>query len=81
MTFITKPKKTNYTDNKACCLTNLFSFMPNMMEKLVERHIRDEVLRFILKTLCLETGKSTATVLHNAVTYIGGCSGTHGNST
>ena len=44
MTFIPKPGKANYTEAKAHRPISLSSFMLKMMEKLVDRHIRDEIL-------------------------------------
>jgi hypothetical protein len=42
--FISKPKKANYTKAKAYSPINLSPFMLKMKEKLVDRHIRDEIL-------------------------------------
>jgi hypothetical protein len=42
--FISKPQKAKYTEEKAYSPLNLSSFMLKMMEKLVDRHIRDEIL-------------------------------------
>jgi len=42
--FIPKPRKANYTEAKAYSPINLSSFMLKMMEKLVGRHISDEIL-------------------------------------
>jgi hypothetical protein len=44
VTFIPKPGKANYTEAKAHRPISLSSFMLKMMEKLVDRHIRDEIL-------------------------------------
>ena len=44
MTFIPKAGKANYTKAKAYHTISLSSFMLKMMEKLVDRHIRDEIL-------------------------------------
>jgi hypothetical protein len=44
--FIPKPRKANYTQSKAYCPINLLSFMLKVKEKLVQRHIRDKILRF-----------------------------------
>jgi hypothetical protein len=43
-TFIPKPGKANYTEAKAYRPISLSSFMLKMMEQLVDRHIRDEIL-------------------------------------
>jgi hypothetical protein len=42
--FFPKPRRANYTMAKAYSPINLSSFMLKMMEKLVDRHIRDEFL-------------------------------------
>jgi hypothetical protein len=39
--FITKPTKSHYTKAKAHHPISLLSFLLKMMEKLVDRHIRD----------------------------------------
>jgi hypothetical protein len=44
VTFILKPGKANYTEANAYCPISLSPFMMKKMEKLKERHIRDEVL-------------------------------------
>jgi len=41
---IPKPRKANYTEAKAYSPINLSPFMLKMVEKLVDRHIRDEIL-------------------------------------
>jgi hypothetical protein len=47
VTFILKPRKanTNYAKTKVYYPVNLSLFMLNMMEKLGDRHSRDEILR------------------------------------
>jgi hypothetical protein len=47
VTFIPKPRKanTNYAKTKAYYPVNLSLFMLKMMEKLGDRHSRDEILR------------------------------------
>jgi hypothetical protein len=45
VTFIPKPGKANYTEAKAYCPISLSSFLLKTMEKLVDRHIRDEIMR------------------------------------
>jgi hypothetical protein len=45
VTFITKPGKDDYTESKVYCPINLSSFLLKMMEKLVDRHIRDNAPR------------------------------------
>jgi hypothetical protein len=44
VTFITKRRKANYTEAKAYHPISLSSLMLKTMEKLVDRHIRDEIL-------------------------------------
>jgi hypothetical protein len=44
VTFTPKTGKANYTETKAYCPISLSSFMLKTMEKLVDGHIRDEVL-------------------------------------
>jgi hypothetical protein len=44
VTFIPKSSKVNYTKVKAYLPISLSTFMLKTMEKLVERHIRDEIL-------------------------------------
>jgi hypothetical protein len=44
VTFIPKPGKANSTEAKAYCLLRLSSFVLKTMEKLVDRHIKDEIL-------------------------------------
>lgn len=43
MTFVHKPGKANYTEHKAYCPFSLAAFMLKTMEKLLDRHIRDEI--------------------------------------
>jgi hypothetical protein len=73
VTFIPKPGKANYTKAKAYRPISLSSFMPKTMEKLVDRHIRDEILG--LQPLhryqfAYQPGKSTETALHHVITCI-----------
>jgi len=44
VTFMPKSVKANYIEVKACFLIILLPFMLKRMEKLVGRHIRDEIL-------------------------------------
>jgi hypothetical protein len=73
-TFIPKPRKSDYTEAKAYCPIGLFSFILKMMKKLVDRHIRDGVLKEYLlhqNQHAYQTGKSTTeTALHNVVSRI-----------
>jgi hypothetical protein len=71
--FISKPRKANYTEAKAYFPISLLSFMLKMMEKLVDRHIRDEILRLHplhQYQFSYQPGKSTETALHHVITYI-----------
>jgi hypothetical protein len=43
--FIPKPGKADFTEAKAYCPISLFSFLLKKMEKLVDRHIKDGVLK------------------------------------
>jgi hypothetical protein len=72
VTFIPKPGKANYTKAKAYCPISL-SFMLKTMEKLVDRHIKDEILglRPIHQyQFAYQPGKSTKTTLHHVITHI-----------
>jgi hypothetical protein len=73
VTFILKPKKLYYTEDKACRPISLSSFLLNMMKKLVDRHIRGSALRIhplYRNQHAYQIGKSTETTLHNVVTCI-----------
>ena len=72
MTFIPKLGKANYTEVKVYRPISLSSFILKMIEKLVDRHIRDEILR--LRPLhqyqfAYQPGKSTETALHHVITH------------
>jgi hypothetical protein len=43
--FIPKPKKSDYAEAKAYCPISLSSFLLKTMKKLVDRHIRDGILK------------------------------------
>jgi hypothetical protein len=45
VTFIPKPRKSDYAESKACRPISLSSFLSKTMEKLADRHIRDGVLK------------------------------------
>jgi hypothetical protein len=45
VTFISKPGKSYYAEAKAYCPISLQSFLLKMMEKLVDRHTRNGVLK------------------------------------
>jgi hypothetical protein len=44
VTFIPKPGKANYTEAEAYLPVCLVSFMLKTVERLVDRHIKDEIL-------------------------------------
>jgi hypothetical protein len=71
--FIPQPRKANYTEAKAYCPISLSSFMLKTMEKLVDRHIRDETLGLHplhQYQFACQPGKSTQTALHHVITHI-----------
>jgi hypothetical protein len=73
VTFIPKPGKLDYSKAKAYHPISLSSFLLKIMEKLVERHIRDGSLReypLHRDQHAYQIGKSTETTLHNVVTCI-----------
>jgi hypothetical protein len=73
VTFIPKPGKFVYTEAKAYRPISLSSFLLKTMEKLVDRHIRDSVLRTYplhRNEHAYQTGKSIETRLHNVVPNI-----------
>jgi hypothetical protein len=73
VTFIPKPGKLDRTEAKAYLPISLSSFLLKTMEKLVERHIRDDSLgKYPLhhNQHAYQTGKFTETALHNVVTRI-----------
>jgi hypothetical protein len=73
VTFTPKPRKPGYTEAKAYRPISLSLFLLKMMEKLVDRHIRDGALKeypLHRNQHAYQTGKSTETALHNVVTCI-----------
>jgi hypothetical protein len=71
VTFIPKPGKLDYTEAKAYRPISLSSFLLKTMEKLVDTHIKGGALRIHplhRNQRAYQTGKSTDTALHNAVT-------------
>jgi hypothetical protein len=73
VTFFPKPGKANYTEAKAYRPISLSSFMLKMMEKLVDRHIRDEILGVCplhQYQFAYQPGKSTETALHHVIEHI-----------
>jgi hypothetical protein len=73
VTFISKPRKPDYTEAKAYRPTSLSSFLLKTMEKIVDRHIRDRALRFQplhRNEHAYQIGKSNETALYNVVTHV-----------
>ena len=73
MMFILKPGKANYTEAKAYYPSSLLSFTLKTVEKLGDRHIKDEILG--LRPLhqyqfAYQPGKSTETALHLVIMLI-----------
>lgn len=65
--FIPKPGKANYLEAKAFRPISLTSFLLKILEKLVDRHIREEVLSVTPLSeaqFAYQAGKSTETALH-----------------
>jgi Ni,Fe-hydrogenase maturation factor len=63
----------NYTEAKAYHPISLSYFMLKTMEKLVDRHIRDEIvgLRPLHRyQFAYQPGKTTQTALHHVITHI-----------
>jgi transcription initiation factor TFIIIB Brf1 subunit/transcription initiation factor TFIIB len=72
VTVIPKPGKLDYTEAKAYRPISLSSFLLKTMEKLVDRHIRENALRIYplhRNRHAYQRGKSIETVLHNVVTH------------
>jgi hypothetical protein len=70
--FIPKPGEYDYTEANACCPISLLYFLLKMTEKLVDRHIRNCVLKeypLHRNQYAYQTGKSIETAFHNVVTY------------
>jgi hypothetical protein len=71
VTFIPKPEKLDYTEAKVYRPISMSSILLKTMEKLVDRQIRDGVLRkypLHQNQHTYQTGKSIETSLHNVVT-------------
>jgi hypothetical protein len=71
LTFIPKPGEASYTEAKAYHPITLSSFLLKTMEKLVDRYIRDDVMRISplhQNQFAYQTGKSMENALHNVVT-------------
>jgi hypothetical protein len=73
VTFNPKPGKLDYTEAKAYHPIRLSYFLLKIMEKLVDRHIRDSALKeypLHRNQYAYQIGKSTETALPNVVTRI-----------
>jgi hypothetical protein len=73
VTFIPKPRKLDYNEAKAYRPINLSSFLFKTMEKLVDRHIRDDALKkypLHQNQHAYQICKSTKTALHSVVTHV-----------
>jgi hypothetical protein len=73
VTFIPKPGKAKYTEAKAYRLISLSCYMLKPMKKLVDRHIRAEILGLHplhQNQFAYQPGKSTETALHHVITHI-----------
>jgi hypothetical protein len=73
VTFIPKPGKLDYTEAKAYRPISMSSFLLKTMDKLVDKHVRDGVLRIHPlhhNQHAHQKGKSTETAFHNVVTRI-----------
>jgi hypothetical protein len=73
VTFIPKPGKPNYTDGRSYHPITVSSFLLKTMNKLVDRYIRDTVLRNCPLTsipVAYQGGNSTETTLHNIIIRI-----------
>jgi hypothetical protein len=72
VTFIPEPGKANYTETKAYFPIIISPFVLERMEKLVDRHIRDEILglhplhRY---KFAYQSGNSTKTLLHSVIAH------------
>jgi Reverse transcriptase (RNA-dependent DNA polymerase). len=73
ITFIPKPGKPSYTEASAYRAICLSSFLLKTLEILVDRHIRDDVLRrnpLHINQHAYQSGKSTDTALNSVVSTI-----------
>jgi hypothetical protein len=71
VTLIPKPRKSDYTEATSYHPISLSSFLFKTMEKLIDKHIRDRVLKeypLHQNQHSYQTGKSTEAALHNVVT-------------
>jgi hypothetical protein len=73
LTYIPKPGKLDYTEAKTYSPISLSSFLEKIMEKLVDRHIRDSALKkypLHQNQHTYQIGKCTETALHIVITPI-----------
>jgi hypothetical protein len=73
MTFIQKPGNASYTEANAYCPVCLSSLLLNTMEKLVDRYIRDDMIRDRPQhrnQFAYQAGRSTETAIHNVLMRI-----------
>ena len=73
MTFIPKPGKPSYTEAKAYRPICLSSFLLKTLERLVDRHIRDDLLGknpLHINQHAYQSGKSTDTALNSVISTI-----------
>jgi len=73
VTFILKPGKPSYTEAKAYRPICLSSFLLKTLERLIDRHIRDDVLGrnpLHINQHAYQSGKSTDTALNSVVSTI-----------
>jgi len=73
VTFIPKPGKANYTEAEAYHPFCQVYFMLKTVEKLVDRHIRDEILGLCplhCYQFAYQPGESMETTLHHVITLI-----------
>lgn len=72
MTFILMPRNYDSTEAMAYCPTSLSSFLFKTIKKLVDRHIRECLLKehpVHQNQFAYQTGKSVEITLHNVETH------------
>jgi hypothetical protein len=69
---VPKPRKANSTETRAYCSICLLFFLLKMMEELVNRHIRNDILGLcpLHPTTAEQPRKSSQTALHYIITHI-----------
>jgi hypothetical protein len=69
---VPKPRKANCTETRAYCPISLLFFLLKMMEKLVDKRIRDDILGLcpLHPTTAQQPRKSSQTALHHIITHI-----------